>query len=345
MKARMSIIHHSLRVVLPQQVLKKGCLLWITLAFLSATFVRAETLSFKDKRGVTVAIDTPVKRAIIHINYEIIPALGVWDRVVGMGSTAFTNDLVKATKPLTQKIPVVGDINRINAEHVASLKADLLITWNYNIEELRFIEQKGKTKVVAFYPERLGEFYDMLRTMGALFGKKREASYTIQRMEQLFNLVRKKAVTNSPESKRRVLWLGGKPTVVICRNEPINNIIEMTGAKNPASTINKRNTEVSMEQIMAWDPEVIFITGHATYSAKDIMNNPQWKHVKAVREKRVYKAPEWSTWSPRLAPVTLWAATKIFPEQYHGVNQEKIIDDFFREVYGIPYAKVSQIER
>jgi len=326
-------------------VLKMSCIiLLIIFVLLPPSLIRAATLTVKDKRGEAVKIETPVKRAIIHVNYELIPALGIWDRVVGVGNTAFTNDLVRATKPGTQNIPIVGEINAISVEQVVSLKADLLITWTYNIEELRFIEQKGKIKVVAFYPENLGEFYEMLRTMGAIFEKEQESSATIERMEEIFSLIRKKAVNISNANKRSVLWLGSKSTVVIGKNEPINDIVLMAGGWNPAAVINQNSAEVSVEQIILWNPDVIFITGHATYSAKDILNNPQWKHVRAVREGRVYKAPQWSTWSPRLAPVALWMAGRIYPERYRDVNQERIIDDFFRAVFHIPYARVMKIE-
>ncbi|MCG2813146.1 MAG: ABC transporter substrate-binding protein, partial [Thermodesulfovibrionales bacterium] len=72
--------------------------------------------------------------------------------------------------------------------------------------------------------------------------------------------------------------------------------------------------------------------------------NPQWRHVSAAKNSRVYKAPKWSTWSPRLAIVALWMAMKTYPEYFVDINLEKAADDFYREVYGIPYRKVERIE-
>jgi iron complex transport system substrate-binding protein len=100
-----------------------------------------------------------------------------------------------------------------------------------------------------------------------------------------------------------------------------------------------------MEQIVAWNPDVIFIWGHAGYSAQDILDSPQWRRISAVREGRVYKAPRWSNWSPRIAPVVLWMATKTYPDSFKDVDLDRCFEDFYRNVYGISYEKVSRIER
>jgi iron complex transport system substrate-binding protein len=309
----------------------------------AASIAEASCLTVKDKRGVSTTINLPVRRAVFHINYEFIPALGIWDRVVSLGSTAFTNDLVLATKPEKSVIPVIGDINKINIEQVIKLKPDVLITWSYNKDELNFIEQKGKIRVVAYYPDNLGEFYEMFTTIGAMFGKKRKAEQVINEMENVFEMIRQRTADIRQDRRKKILWLGDKPTVVSGKLDAKNDIIQMVGAKNSAAELAKSSGEVSLEQIMSWNPDLIFITWHATYSANDILANPQWRHIKAVKNKQVYKAPPWSTWSPRLAPIALWMASKAYPERFRDVNIYGIIDHFYRKVFDISYGKVNRI--
>ena len=62
--------------------------------------------------------------------------------------------------------------------------------------------------------------------------------------------------------------------------------------------------------------------------------------MNAVRCGRVYKAPPWSTWSPRLAPIALWMASKAYPERFRDVNIDAVTDVFFRNVFHIPFARV-----
>jgi iron complex transport system substrate-binding protein len=66
--------------------------------------------------------------------------------------------------------------------------------------------------------------------------------------------------------------------------------------------------------------------------------------VRAVQDRAVFKAPPWSTWSPRLAPVALWMAASAYPDAFAGTEVAKRIDRFYRDVYGIPYEKVRPIE-
>lgn len=305
---------------------------------------RAATMTYTDKLGRTVHIPVPVKRVVFFQTYELIPALGIWDRVIGIGRWAYDNDLMKAAKPDIEKsIPSAGSGMDVNIEALLKLKPDVVITWASKPETVRFMEEKG-LKVIAIYPESLEELYAVMRLHGRLFGKEKQAERSIARMESIFKLI-KERVTKIPGDKRkRVLWLGGKPTSVACGIGVTDDVFKLIGGVNPAAQIPRRNADVPIERIIAWNPGVIFIWGNAGYKAQDILNNPQWKFIRAVREGRVYKAPEWSTWSPRLAPVVLWMAMKTYPEYFRDINLDRITDEFYRKVFGIAYSRVKKIE-
>jgi iron complex transport system substrate-binding protein len=224
-------------------------------------------------------------------------------------------------------------------EALMKLKPELVVTWTSRPENIIYMEQKG-LKVYSIYPESLEELYEVIRFHGKIFNKEKRAQIVMNEMERTFNLVRKRVSDIPPERKQKVLWVGSRPTSVACAIGVNNDIIGLTGGMNPAAEYQQRSVDVSIEKIIAWNPDVIFIWGNAKYSAGDIMNNPQWRFVKAVKNKRVYKAPEWSTWSPRLAPVVLWMASKTYPERFQDVNITKDTDAFFRKVFGIPFSKV-----
>ncbi|MEW6162506.1 MAG: ABC transporter substrate-binding protein [Nitrospirota bacterium] len=303
----------------------------------------AETITYKDKLGRVINIPIPAKRAVLLITYELIPALGIWDRVVGIGRWAYDNDLMKATRPdIERSIPSAGTSSDVNIEAIIKLKPDVVLTWSYKPEVVRFMEEKG-LKVIAVQPESLDELYDVMRLHGRLFGKEKQMEHFINQMGKIFKLI-KERVSKIPDDKRqKVLWLLGKPTIVSCGISVTNDVFKLIRGINPASFIPQNYADISMEQIIAWNPDVIFIWGNAKYGAQDILNNSQWRHIKAVREGRVYKSPDWSTWSPRLAPIALWMATKTYPEYFRDINLERLTDDFYRKVFGIPYNKVKKI--
>lgn len=311
---------------------------------LAAASAYAGTLTYKDKLGRTVDIPLPVKRAVFFQTYEFIPALGVWDRVVGVGRYAYTNDLVKAARPdIFRTIPSAGSGTDVNIEALLKLRPDLVITWAFKPENVYFMEKKGLT-VIAIYPDSLAELYDVMQLMGRVFEKEKEMKKTMANMDGLFNTVRKRTV-KIPEGKRqKVLWIGSRQNSVAGGIGATNEILTMIGGVNPAADIKQRYADVSIERIIQWNPDVIFIWGNAKYGPRDILKSPQWRAVKAVRNDRVYKAPEWSTWSPRLAPVALWMAMKTYPEYYRDVNYIDTADLFYRKTFGIPYRMVAAVE-
>jgi iron complex transport system substrate-binding protein len=167
----------------------------------------------------------------------------------------------------------------------------------------------------------------------------------IEEMEKLLALVKKRVSGIPSQSKKKILWLYGKPTLVAGGTSVPNNLIGMIGGINPASSILQPNADVSMEQIIAWNPEVLFIWGNAGYTAQSIRDSAQWRRISAVKEGRVHKAPVWSNWSPGVASVVLWMAMKTYPDSFRDIDFERVCDGFYRDVYGVPYEKVGPVER
>jgi len=308
--------------------------------------LHASTFTFTDKLGRAVTINVPVKRAVIVISYELIPAMNLWNQVAGVSRWAEEHcDLYKAIvreNPSLRK-PNVGAGSDVNVEAVLKLNPDLVITWTYNPDTIRFLEQKG-IKVVGIYPDSLTELYDVMRMHGKLFGKEKKAEEVITEMGKIFNLIKKRVSKIPPEKRKKAIHLGGKPTTVSCGVGVTNDVINISGGINPAGSIKSRNTDVSIEKIIQWNPDVIFIWGSAGYNEAWLYGNSQWRFVEAVKEHRVYKLPRWSTWSPRLAPIALYMAIKLYPEQFKDVNFEKVADRFYQKVFGISYYKVRQYE-
>ena len=300
----------------------------------------AEILLYKDKLGREVSIQTPVNRAVFFETYELIPALDIWDKAVGISRYAYSNDLMKAAKPdIKKSIPSAGSGFDVNMEALLKLNPELVITWTSNPQNIRFMEKKGLS-VYAIYPEGLDELYEVMRFHGKIFDREKRVQAVIAEMNRIFGMIRKRVSAIPALERRKVIWISSRPTSVACGIGVNNDVIALINGINPARSIRERSTDVSMEQIIAWNPDVIFIWGSAKYTAQEIMDNAQWRFVKAVKDRRVFKAPEWSTWSPRLAPIALWMAARTYPEQFQDVQIEKEAGIFYRSVFGVEFNKV-----
>lgn len=303
----------------------------------------AGNYAYTDKMGRTVHVTAPVRRAVVLNTYELVSTLDAWSSVAAVGKWACNSDLVLATFPGVRSLPVVGVGTDVNMESLVRQSPDVVLTWSFRPELVRFMEKNGLS-VIAVYPDSISELYDVLRMHGKLFGREERAERAVAAMERVFSMIRDRAERAPSSEKVKALWVGSRPNTVAGGTGLSNEMISLIGALNPAEGLRARNADVSMETIISWNPDLIFIWGNAPYSVSDILAKPALRGVAAVRNRRVYKAPAWSTWSPRLAPVVLWMAMKAYPGLYRDISFDDVADRFFREVFGIPYGKVRPVE-
>jgi len=298
--------------------------------------MRAETIDYTDKLGRRVRIQAPVRRAVVLAFWELVPALRCWDKVVGISSSVSGWDFMLRAVPDMSKITPVGTAYDPNIETLLKLRPDIVLTSNYRPEHVRFMEQKGLT-VIAMNPDTLAEMCDLVELEGKLFGRENEARRATREMKDVFRLIESRTAKLPANRRKKVLWLSLKPNMVAGGVGMTNDTIVMIGGQNVAGSTAERGPTVPIESIVGWNPDVIFIVGNARYQKQDILENSQWRFIKAVRERQVYKAPRWNTWSPRVALTVLWMAAKTYPDLYRDVDLRAVADRIHREVFREPF--------
>lgn len=293
----------------------------------------AASFSVRDKLGCEMEIATPPRRVVFLSLYELIPVFRLWEKAVGINRWAFDSPLLKEFPELAA-IPSVGTADQVNVEALLALKPDLVIAWPFKPESVEFIRKKG-IKTLAVDPESLKELNEVLEICGRIFQMEERASEVLRLMEENFQLVKSRTQTVPQDRKKKILWLWGKPVTVSGKGGIYNDLTSMSGAVNVADGLPLRYSDVSMEVILAWNPDVVFIWGSARYGASAILNNPQWRTVKAVKDGKVFKAPSWSNWSPAVAVLALWIAWKLHPECFDRAALEDAAVEFFMKCYGI----------
>jgi iron complex transport system substrate-binding protein len=288
----------------------------------------------KDAAGNEIEITPPLSRVVFLSLYELIPVFDVWDRVAGLNRWAYDNELLQGF-PQLKDIPSVGTADTVNIEVLLALHPDLVITWSYKPEVADFLVRRG-LKVISVYPDSLEELYAVLDLCGKLFQKEDRAREIRSLMENSFAATASKVSQISPEHRRKVLWLWQKPTTVSGGMGLQNELIKLTGGINPAEGIKTKHPEVSMESIVSWNPDVIFIWGNARYGPEELLSGPQWKGVKAVRNGKVFKAPALTTWSPTVCSLAMWMAWKTYPEYFDRKELSEDVLRFNRKCFAVP---------
>lgn len=294
--------------------------------------LQAETLNIVDALGRKVDIEAPIRKGVYMTYYEAIPALDAWDKVVGINRFAYKNPLMHASNNSIENIVSPGTGSEINIETLLRLKPDVVFTWSYKPELVSFLENKG-LKVIAFDPKNLQEVYDDLMLQGKILGKQEEAKSVIAKTKALLDVVSSRLKEVS--KPKTIIWLWSKPTKLAGGDGVMSDVLRLLGVYNPADNFEGTNPEVSLEKIVHLNPDVIIIWGSAKYNEEDLINNPQWKSIKAIKNKQVFKAPDWGSWSPRVALLALWVASKVYPEHFDEKETEQMIEVFHRDVFGV----------
>ncbi|MDR0561818.1 MAG: ABC transporter substrate-binding protein [Spirochaetaceae bacterium] len=117
--------------------------------------------------------------------------------------------------------------------------------------------------------------------------------------------------------------------------------LKHTGADDPASQDFKGRKVVNMEQLYAWDPDILYITNFTSLMPEEVYANAidgqDWSSLKAVRERRVYKIPlgiyRWFPPSGDAPLMFKWLAQKNHPELFI-YSMEAEIKDYYQRHYG-----------
>jgi iron complex transport system substrate-binding protein len=126
-----------------------------------------------------------------------------------------------------------------------------------------------------------------------------------------------------PENERvRVYFAGGGPKggsvlTTVGKKFIWHDNINVAGGINVAENLTGYFNTVSIEQVIRWDPEII-ITGRAEGASEDILSDPKWQDISAVRNGRVYVIPSYThTWgypTSEWIMGTMWLADRLYPE-------------------------------
>lgn len=118
---------------------------------------------------------------------------------------------------------------------------------------------------------------------------------------------------------------------------------KLAGARNVAENVEVAHwgmTQVDMEQVLDWDPDVIFAWDEENAGGADqmIRSMQEWAQIRAVRDGRVYAIPalpfQWCDRPPginRLIGI-MWVANVLYPE-YYDVDMVEETREFYKTMY------------
>jgi iron complex transport system substrate-binding protein len=246
---------------------------------------------------------------------------------------------------------LTGRGNTANLEVVLALKPELIldagsVTETYVSLANRVQEQTGIP--YALLNGRFDQIPASYRTLGQLVGRTRDAEALAAYAENTMKDVLART-GNVPVPKRpRVYYARGPRGLETGLGGSINvETMEFLGARNVAGSQSGGLANVSIEQVLTWNPDVI-ITIDRDF-AGSVRNDPRWASVAAVRTGRVHLSPKlpfgWVDFPPAVNRLIglWWLGRILYPEQFPEDLREKT-RDFYRQFYHVT-PNDEQVER
>ncbi len=258
--------------------------------------------------------------------------------------------------------------NVINFEQLAVSKPDVIVMRvgdctvradNMDVTQrtINTIEALNIPLIVTFTPQfddgfDLSSMQEEAEIIASLFSEVEvnKANALMDYTASIEDLIRER-VKNIPENeKKTVLYFGLNPATrdqggagtVHGVNTPQSFMIEdVINAKNAFTGVGT-NVPISVEQIYAFDPDVILLpTMNGYHPAEELYSAPYYsylKDVRAVKERKTYALP-WQPMNcaPRLEyPLELLIMAKaIYPERFQDIVFHEFAIDFYKKVYHV----------
>jgi len=233
---------------------------------------------------------------------------------------------------------LTGRGNTANVEVVLKAKTDLIVDIGSTGGTLASLasQVQEQTKIpYALFDGRIEATPAALRSLGRLMGNEAEAEKLAVWYENELRDIKQRVARVSSHPLvyygrgTSGLQTGGKGSINI-------EVLEILGARNAAAEARAGLVTVSFEQVILWDPEVIFTTDPNYWAS--VWTDPRWRAVKAVAAKRVYLSPHlpfgWFDFPPganRLLGVW-WAGKLLYPQAFD-VDLRAKVAEFHRLFY------------
>ena len=345
------------------KALLQHCLLGIGLLSLSS--ISYADRQIVDQIGRPVTIPDKVERTVVlqHQTLNLLVQLDATDKVIGVMSNwkQQLGDGYAQLAPSLEKTPKVGDLTSFDAESLVKLQPQVVFVTNYAPKEMIDKISALGIPVVAIslrkevnddkstlnptlqneeqaYNEGLKEG---ILLIGDIVNKSENAQAlvndTFKQREQV-----SQRLQDIPKEQRVRAYMANPDLATYGSGKYTGLMMEHAGAFNVAASTVKGYKQVSLEQVIAWDPEVIFIQDRYPQVVDEIKQDTRWQVISAVKNNRIYLMPEYAkAWGypmpEAMAIGELWMAKKLYPEKFSDIDIQKAANDWYQKFYRTQY--------
>lgn len=315
------------------------------------------TVDIVDMAGRTVTIPATVKTiATPNVDaYRILLQLGAEDMLVGAPSSMYGSkysevDTIEVVAwPEVKNLEQVGGGppgTEINVEALMALKPDVIISWSYGKsgtsaeQAADDLQTKSGIPVICLNnissdDTNMAGIEKAYHLVGTVAGKTDEAEALLAYYQEEVKKVTT-IIDAIPEDQRKTAYMASTSGLLKANTSylPMKQLDVINVAKDAGSS----GAEVSKEQLIAWDPEIIFIhtpSKNYSFDMAAVVSDPTINTVQAIKNQNYFHVKgTYMGWDIATGLVDLVYMAKVtYPEQFKNVEVEKKGDEILAKFY------------
>lgn len=340
--------------------------LFLLLIFLlSLSFTTQAERTFTDQIGREVKVPDKVDRIVVlqHQTLNLLVQMNATNKIVGVMSNwkqQLGSNYARLAPELSNKASL-GDLTHVDAEKLVALHPQVVFVTNYAPQEmidkisslgipavaisLRHDDEGERNKLNPVMADEEQAYvkglYEGIMLIGNIINKPEEAKALIKATENGRRMVSNR-LQLLPEEQRVRAYMANPELTTYGSGKYTGLMMKHAGAVNVAASTIKGFKQVSIEQVIEWNPQVIFVQNRYPAVVNEIQSSPQWQVIDAVKNHCVYLMPEyakaWGYPMPEAMGIgELWMAKKLYPEKFNDVDMHKIVNGWYRTFYRTDY--------
>ncbi|MEG1205439.1 MAG: iron ABC transporter substrate-binding protein [Angelakisella sp.] len=252
------------------------------------------------------------------------------------------------------KLPVIGKNGEHYPEAIVAADPDVIIMAAFDDNDADALQQKTGIPVVVVPSSDTtmdDRAYETFRIMGEVYGKQDRANELIAYMDSVKADLDARTKDVGEENKPTV-YVGGvsfKGAHGFEGTEANYGPFEIIHAKNLANQTGQSGAfDIDLEQVLAWDPDVIFLdfNGMDLIKKDYATNAAYYNSLSAVQQGKVYSQISFRSSASNLETAladAYYAATILYPQQFADIDPEKKAGEIFEMLLGAnPYSDLKE---
>lgn len=318
-----------------------------------------------DQIGRKVTIPDEVNRVVVlqHQTLNLLVQLDAKETVVGVLSS-WKKQLGKnyvRFMPELEQLEMPGDLTQVNIENLLKLKPQVVFVANYTPKEMITQIEQANIPVIAISlrEDQKGEENKVNPVMadedkaynnglkqgilliGEVVNRQAQAEALINYTFEKRAIVSQR-LANVPDEKRVKVYIANPDLATYGSGKYTGLMMSHSGAKNVAADSIQGFKQVSIEQVIQWNPEVILVQERYPQVVEQIKADSAWSPIHAVKNNQIYLMPEYAkAWGypmpEALAIGELWVAKQLYPNLFTDINLDEEVNQYYKRFYRTIY--------